>query len=198
MPQVDKQVIVDGLALQPGVVRLQRRVLLALGQQVGAEFQQGLRRGGDLPQLLPGEIGPVLADAGQDFIEHPAFKPLRRGQLAVDDEAVHVAFGDKKHLYHLYGGGPIHLFAGLDPYAPFQGMGAMPVNGILRFGISQRLGNIYTTEQVLVILLNDADAAKLRVFENFHLVHIVPPWAVQQKSGRYQPPACISWLTWAV
>lgn len=94
----------DGFALQPGVVRLQRRVLLALRQQVGAELQQGFRRGGDLPQLLPGEVGPVLADAGQDFIEHPAFKSLRRGQLAVDDEPVNVAFGDKEHLHHLYGG----------------------------------------------------------------------------------------------
>ena len=46
----------------------------------------------------------VLADAGQDFIEHPAFKSLRRGQLAVDDEPVNVAFGDKEHLHHLYGG----------------------------------------------------------------------------------------------
>ena len=104
VPQVDEQVVVDGLALQPGVVRLQRRVLLALRQQVGAELQQGFRRGGDLPQLLPGEVGPVLADAGQDFIEHPAFKSLRRGQLAVDDEPVNVAFGDKEHLHHLYGG----------------------------------------------------------------------------------------------
>ena len=81
----------------------------------------------------------------------------------MDDEAVHVAFWDKKHLYHLYGGGPIHLFAGLDPYAPFQGMGQCG-QWHSAFGISQRLGNIYTTEQVLVILLNDADAAKLRVF----------------------------------
>ena len=45
VPQVDKQVVVDGLALQPGVVRLQRRVFLTLGQQVGAELQQRLRRG---------------------------------------------------------------------------------------------------------------------------------------------------------
>ena len=104
MPQVDKQVVVDGLALQPGVVRLQRRVFLTLGQQVGAELQQRLRRGGDLPQLFSGEVSSVLADAGQDFIEHPAFKSLRRGQLAVDDEPVNVAFGDKEHLHHLYGG----------------------------------------------------------------------------------------------
>jgi len=104
VPQVDKQVVVDGLALQPGVVRLQRRVFLTLGQQVGAELQQGFRRGGDLPQLFSGEVSSVLADAGQDFIEHPAFKSLRRGQLAVDDEAVNVAFGDKEHLHHLYGG----------------------------------------------------------------------------------------------
>ena len=102
--QVDKQVVVDGLALQPGVVRLQRRVFLTLGQQVGAELQQRLRRGGDLPQLFSGEVSSVLADAGQDFIEHPAFKSLRRGQLAVDDEPVNVAFGDKEHLHHLYGG----------------------------------------------------------------------------------------------
>src|SRR5699024_12537101 len=39
VPQVDEQVVVDGFALQPGVVRLQRRVLLALRQQVGAELQ---------------------------------------------------------------------------------------------------------------------------------------------------------------
>ena len=49
VPQVDEQVIVDGLALQPGVVLPQRRIFLTLGQQVGAEFQQRLRRGGDLP-----------------------------------------------------------------------------------------------------------------------------------------------------
>ena len=98
MPQVDEQVVVDGFALQPGVVRLQRRVLLTLGQQVGTELQQGFRRGGDLPQLFSGEVGPVLADAGQDFIEHPAFKPLRRGQFAVDNKTVHIAFGDKFHL----------------------------------------------------------------------------------------------------
>src|SRR5699024_2072860 len=102
--QVDEQVVVDGFALQPGVVRLQGRVLLALGQQIGAELQQGFRRGGDLPQLFSGEVSSVLADAGQDFVEHPAFKPFRRGQLAVDDEAVNVAFGDKEHLHHLYGG----------------------------------------------------------------------------------------------
>ena len=40
----------------------------------------------------------MLADAGQHLIEHPALKTFRRGQLAVDDEAVHVAFGDKSHL----------------------------------------------------------------------------------------------------
>ena len=98
MVQVDEQVVVDGFALQPGIVLPQRRVFLALSQQVGAELQQGFRGSGDLPQLVPGKVGPMLADAGQHLIEHPALKTFRRGQLAVDDEAVHVAFGDKSHL----------------------------------------------------------------------------------------------------
>ena len=41
--QVDEQVVVDGFALQPGIVLPQRRVFLALSQQVGAELQQGFR-----------------------------------------------------------------------------------------------------------------------------------------------------------
>ena len=49
VPQVDEQVVVDGFALQPGIVLPQRRVFLALSQQVGAELQQRLRGGGDLP-----------------------------------------------------------------------------------------------------------------------------------------------------
>ena len=79
--QVDEQVVVDGFALQPGIVLPQRRVFLALSQQVGAELQQGFRGSGDLPQLVPGKVGPMLADAGQHLIEHPALKTFREGSL---------------------------------------------------------------------------------------------------------------------
>ena len=123
----------------------------------------------------------MLADAGQDFIEHPAFKPLRRGQLAVDNEAVNVAFGDKEHFHHLHGGCAIRLFPGLDPYGTFRSTAGVVADGLTGIGISQSSCYIRSAEQHLAVLLKSADASKLRVFENFHLVHIVPPWAVQQK-----------------
>ena len=104
VPQVDKQVVVDGLALQPGVVRLQRRVFSHARPAGRSRASAAPPARWRPPQLFSGEVSSVLADAGQDFIEHPAFKSLRRGQLAVDDEPVNVAFGDKEHLHHLYGG----------------------------------------------------------------------------------------------
>src|SRR5699024_6697692 len=107
-----------------------------------------------------------------------------------DDEAVNVAFGDKEHLYHLYGGGSVCLFASLDPYGTFRSTAGMVADSLAGIGISQRSCYVRSAEQVLAVLLNDADAAKLRVFENFHLVHIVPPWAVQQKR-RPLPAACV-------
>ena len=106
----------------------------------------------------------------------------------MDDKAVNVAFGDKRQLLH----------PSRSKGVTFRYTLTVVNQCLARVGIPQRLGNIHAAEQVLAVLINDPDAAKLRVFENFHLVHITPPWAVQQKSGHYQPPACISWLTWAV
>src|SRR5699024_12745847 len=113
-------------------------------------------------QLLPGEVGPVLADAGQDFIEHPAFKSLRRGQLAVDDEPVNVAFGDKEHLHHLYGGGAVCLLAGVDPYGTFRSTASGVADVLTGIGISQTSCYIRSAAQQLAVLLNSADAAKRR------------------------------------
>ena len=38
--------------------------------------------------IFSGDVGPVLADRGQHLIKHPAFKSFRRGQFAVNDQAV--------------------------------------------------------------------------------------------------------------
>lgn len=116
---------------------------------------------------------PVLSDRGQHFIKHPAFKSFRRGQLAVNDQAVHIAFWDKKHFHHLYCGGSIGLFSCLDPYGTFCSTPCMVADSLSGIGISQRSSYICTAKQYLVVLLKSADTAKLRVFENFHLVHSV-------------------------
>ena len=89
--QVDEQVIVDGFALQPGVVACSAAFFSRSASRSEQSFSNASGEVATSPQLFPGEVGPVLADAGQDFIEHPAFKSLRRGQLAVDDEAVNIA-----------------------------------------------------------------------------------------------------------
>ena len=85
MLEVDKQVIKGCLALQHGVFFPQHRIFLALGQQVGTEFHHGFRGSGNLPQLFSGDVSPVFSDRGQHLIKYPAFKPFRRGQLAVND-----------------------------------------------------------------------------------------------------------------
>ena len=91
VPQVDKQVVVDGLALQPGVVRLQRRVFSRSASRSEQSFSSASGEVATSHSFSLVRVSSVLADAGQDFIEHPAFKSLRRGQLAVDDEPVNVA-----------------------------------------------------------------------------------------------------------
>ena len=86
--EVNEQVIKGCLALQHGVFLPQRRIFLPFCQQVGTEFHHGFRGSGNLPQLFSGDVGPVLADRGQHLIKHPAFKSFRRGQFAVNDQAV--------------------------------------------------------------------------------------------------------------
>jgi hypothetical protein len=53
----------------------------------------------------------------------------------------------------------------------------MADNCIAGITVPQRSSHIRSAEQVFAVFLNDTDTAKLRVFENFHLVHVVPPLA---------------------
>ena len=62
--QVNEQVIKGCLALQHGVFLSQRHIFLALRQQIGAELHHGFRGSGYLPQLLPGDVSPMLTDSG--------------------------------------------------------------------------------------------------------------------------------------
>lgn len=127
----------------------------------------------------------MLADGGQDFIEHPAFKSFRRGQLTVNDKPVHIAFRDKQELLYPAIRRGFHFG---NPFAV----------GVYRFAgnrIPQSPCHIRSAEQVLAVLINDPDAAKLRVLKIF--IWFISPLLgrCRQKGGRYQPPAYISWLT---
>jgi hypothetical protein len=53
----------------------------------------------------------------------------------------------------------------------------MADNCIAGIAVPQRSGHIRSAEQVFAVFFDDPDTAKLRVFENFHLVHVVPPLA---------------------
>lgn len=167
MIEVDEQVIKGGLAFQQGLFLTQRRIFFPLSQQFGTELQQCLRGGSHFPQFFLGHVGSVLADGGQHLVEHPAFKPFRRGQLAVDDEAVDIAFGNKQELLDTAICRGFHFG---NPFAV----------SVYRFGgyrIPQSPRHIRSAEQILAVFLNDPDRAELRVFENFHLIHVVPPLA---------------------
>ena len=112
----------------------------------------------------------MLADGGQHLVKHPALKPLRRGQLAVDDQPVHIALRDKRHANFAVRTLRVR-------YVAFHDAPAMTGKRIAGIAVPQRNRNIQTAEQVFPVFLNDPDAAELRVFENFHLVHVVPPLA---------------------
>ena len=187
MVQVNEQVVVDGFALQPGIVLPQRRVFLALSQQVGAEFQQGFRGSGDLPQLVPGKVGPMLADAGQHLRRNPPAELLCFWKFAGQHQGIQAGFVDDGEL--------LHPARGENFAHPFVLCINVVANRLLRVFVPQRQRHVLSNQPRFAVNLHGADRPKLRVFENFHLVHIVPPSAVQQKGGRYQPPAYISWLT---
>ena len=59
----------------------------------------------------------------------------------------------------------------------FHDIPTMADNCIAGITVPQRSSHIRSAEQVFAVFLNDTDTAKLRVFENFHLVHVVPPLA---------------------
>ena len=124
----------------------------------------------------------MLADGRQHLVEHPAFKPFRRRQLAVDDQAVNIAFRDECHGLISAGGGD----------GTFRSTPGMVANGLAGIGISQCSSYIRTAKQHLPVMLQSADTAKLRIFENFYMVHAVPPCIMFWTSKkRLLPAACV-------
>ena len=170
MVEVDEQVIKGGLAFQQSVFLPQCRIFFPLSQQIGTELQKCLRGSSHLPQLFLGHIGSVLADRRQHLVEHPSLKPFRRGKFAVDDQAIEIPFTDKLHF--LFAAQIIGEVVKRHPI-----FAAMCFEGIYCVFVPQCFCGIQAAEQILAILLNDADTAKLLVIENFNLTHIVPPLA---------------------
>ena len=112
----------------------------------------------------------MLANGRQDLIEYPPFKLLCRWQFAMNNQAVQIAFWDKSHTDFAVGALWVRCVA-------FHDIPTMADNCIAGIAVPQRSGHIRSAEQVFAVFLNDTDTAKLRVFENFHLVHVVPPLA---------------------
>ena len=56
--------------------------------RVGKEPQQG----------GIGEIGSMLPDSGNDIVRNPTLEPLRRRELAGEDEGIQTALVDERHL----------------------------------------------------------------------------------------------------
>ena len=71
----------------------------------------------------------------------------------MNNKAVHITFGDKKHFHHLHGGRAIRLFPGLDPYGTFRSTAGVVADGFTGIGISQSSGYIRSAEQHLAVLL---------------------------------------------
>lgn len=83
--------------------------------------------------FLDGDVSSVLADLWDDLVEEPVFERDRAGQLAGDDQPVHVAFADERCV--LYSACGLKGVAFHDPLA-------MASDGIVGIGVAECGGDV--------------------------------------------------------
>ena len=89
----------------------------------------------------------------------------------MNDEAVNVAFRNERKL----------LRSTVRKGVAFHDSLAVPTQRIAGIAIPQSSGHIRSAEQIPAVFLDHTDAAELRVLENFHLVHVLPPSGAIEK-----------------
>ena len=98
----------------------------------------------------------------------------------MNNKAVHITFGDKSISTICTAGVPSAFFLVWTPYGTFRST-AVWSRTALR-GLAYLSSGYICLQNRNLPSCSKADAAKLRVFENFHLF-ISPPWAVYEKAA---------------
>jgi len=122
-------------------------------QHIRSDLVDNIRCGHDLAYEIVGHIPAVLADAGQNFLEHPMFKLFGTRQLAVDNEPVQVAF---RNVGKCLGASGCKGVA-------FHDTLTMSLQGRAGIRIAQSSCRIAGTEQIFSIFIQNPHLSKFRI-----------------------------------